>query len=192
MRLVALVTITSSLLTACAASRSSTARPATPKAEHELPTVCSETARPLDAAGTALLTDLQHHLVSNVLSDAAPADELFNTSDLQGLIREYPDAEMAFIFPISIRLPASTFHLRSAADRTELKNANHVVFYLELSKVGMVAKGGDIGLTLYYDAGPTRARPAHGSAWDMWGEFCVVRDANGGWSAFSTGLVFVS
>ncbi len=161
--------------------------------EVETPGLCNESARPLDRVGKAYLIELEQHLAAAVLSDTAEDHGLFNIGDLHSLIRKYPDAEMAFIFPSQVRLPKSAFRTRAAANTSEIEKADHPIFYLELSDVGMVGSGNQTALVFDYAAWPTGARPKNTVwMWGLSGRYCVTRAAAGRWSAFPIGVQIMS
>ena len=124
--------------------------------------------------------DLQNHIVEDVVAEKITEHDGggLNTLEVRGLLREFPSTEMAFIFPASVVVPNSTFHVRTNSSREELDRAPRTVFYIELSKVLMVPSSTKLAIVLSYSAGPTGTRPK-GTVW-AW--------ASGGDVAFSDAM----
>jgi hypothetical protein len=157
------------------------------------PAACRETPRPLDADGTALLVALEQDLSRAVILSTAKDQDLELVGDLRTVLRQYPDVDLRFVFPSPVVLPASRFRAGTAARSEDLQPADHVVFYLEISDVGMVGPGGARGLVLHGGAGPTGRAP-RGTVWmwGIWGRFCMLRGAHGQWLEYPIGPVAIS
>jgi hypothetical protein len=159
------------------------------------PAICSREPRPLDDSGLRALTKLERHLVQDVLAEriAKHDDGGFNGTEVRDILRRFPAAEVAFLFPQPISLPKSRFRTRMGGTVEQLAGAPNPVFYVELSKVQMVSVGANLGLVLQYSSWPTGKRPA-GIAWmwGIWGEFCAVPNRTGSWSAYPLGGVLGS
>jgi hypothetical protein len=155
--------------------------------EGGLPAICRREPRPLDVSGVRALTKLERHLVHDVLADrvAKHHDGWFNSTEVRDILRRFPAAEVAFLFPKPISLPETRFRTRMGGTKEDLAAAPSPVFYIELSKVQMVGVGANLGLVLQYNSWPTGARP-EGMVW-MWGisgEFCALPNKAGSWDAY--------
>jgi hypothetical protein len=161
----------------------------------DVPAICRRSPQPLDLVGQKFLVDLQNHIVEDVVAETITEhdDGGFNTLEVRGLLREFPSAEMAFVFPAPVVVPDSSFHVRTNSSREELDRAPGTVFYIELSKALMVRSGTKLAIVLSYGAGPTGTRPKGTVwAWGQWGRYCVQRRDDGSWRAFALGAVVVS
>jgi hypothetical protein len=141
------------------------------------------------------LEDLQRHLIDDVLADTVSSHdgEGFNGLEVRRLLRQYPTAEMAFVFPRPVTVPQTKFRVRTATTVDELRGSPHTVFYIELSDVQMVRSDSRLGLILQYGEGPTGTKPKDVVwLWGMWGRFCVLRNDEGSWDAYPLGGMIVS
>jgi hypothetical protein len=159
----------------------------------DLPVVCREMPGPLDTDGKALLVALEQDLSLAVLLPTAKDQDLELVGDLRAVLPQYADVDLRFAFPVPIALPASRFRAGTAARSKDLDRADHVVFYLEISDVGMVGPASARGLILDGGAGPTGSAPRGVVwAWGIWGRFCMLRGPDGRWSEHPIGPVAIS
>jgi hypothetical protein len=159
----------------------------------DLPAVCRQRPRPLDAAGRTLLVALEGALADDVLLPTPMNGDLELVGDLRSVLRQYPDVDLRFIFPIPRALSSSRFRAGTAETSRALAGSDHPVFYLELSEVGVVGPPEALGLVLDGGAGPAGPAPRHGVwAWGIWGRFCMLRDSDGRWSEYPIGPTMVS
>jgi hypothetical protein len=160
-----------------------------------LPAICRKPAGPLDRAGRRALAELERALIERALSGRPTVreDGWLNASEINRLLRKYPETEMTFLLPLPVAIPRSRFRVSTGASLEEVERADHTVFYLEVSDARMVRSGGEIGLLFSYGGGPAGTPPEGvGWMWGVWGPFCAVRDADGVWSAHATGPVAIS
>jgi len=159
----------------------------------DLPAVCRERPRPLDAAGRTLLVALEGALADDVLLPTPMNGDLELVGDLRSVLRQYPEVDLRFVFPIPIAFSSSRFQVGTAKTAKALARSDHAVFYLELSDVGVVGPPEALGLVLHGGAGPAGPAPRHGVwASGIWGRFCMLRDLDGRWSEYPIGPTMVS
>ena len=151
----------------------------------DVPPQCQEAPRNLDRRGRADLRAFESFLIRAMLVEKSP---LLNTGDLHRLVREYPDALLALIFPVPVKLPRSPFAVRYFDDTWAIQAGSRTVFAVSLADVKMVGAGKRRGLTLRYRAGP-EGSPPNGVVWTwgLSGEYCLVPAADGGWTAHPIG-----
>ena len=162
-------------------------------ADMDLPAICKQEPRALGGAGRRMLAEFEAHLIDDVVSNTYREhdDGAVSVADVRDVLRSYPTARVAFLFPAPVALPRSSYRLQMGGDVEELRRAPDVVFYVQLSNVKQVRVAGKLGLVLEYTSWPTGTRP-QGIVW-MWGKsgtVCLLREA-AGWRGYPFGGMVV-
>jgi hypothetical protein len=163
------------------------------------PELCGGTRHAIDPAVREHVVRLEQQLVASVLEDAPCAPEpaalelCSMTAELHRMLRQFPDAEMVFLFPEPVKLPQSRFQAHLGTSTATLQQANHAVFFLELSRVLMVGTSRKPALVANVFSGPTGTTPANVIwVWGGYGERCFVPQSDGHWAQYPLGTQAVS
>jgi hypothetical protein len=160
---------------------------------------CEGVRHPVDPLARERLVQLERRLVASVLEDAPCVDDLrapevcSMTAELHKMLRQFPDAEMVFLFPEPVTIPDSPYRAHLGNSTAALQKVDHAVFFLELSRVHMVGTAGKGALVANVFSGPSGATPANVIwLWGGYGERCFVPRPDGTWAHYTIGLQAIS
>ena len=140
------------------------------------PAVCRERPSRFTDDGRRMLLALESQIVNDVLGNKEPRGGVL-AEEVHTMLRRYPQAEMVFVLPEPVPIPASAFHTRRSATHVPYSRVGPPGFSFEISDVALLQSGRRTALALYLSYGPVGPEPSGKIwAWGLAGRFCYAEN----------------